>query len=83
MAVAYWAKALSVETDKVAQANRDKLMQKDLHVAQPPPAVSSAEGEAFRPSSSTFGRTHPRAGVPQFGRKRTGSLYTTTRTLKR
>jgi hypothetical protein len=30
MAVAYWAKALSVETEKVVQANRDKLMQKEL-----------------------------------------------------
>ena len=30
MAVAYWAKALSVETEEVVQANRDKLMQKEL-----------------------------------------------------
>ena len=30
MAVAYWAKALSVETEKVVQANRDKLMQQEL-----------------------------------------------------
>jgi hypothetical protein len=30
MAVAYWAKAMSVKTDKVVQANRDKLMQKEL-----------------------------------------------------
>jgi len=30
MAVAYWSKALSVETEKVVQANRDKLMQQEL-----------------------------------------------------
>jgi hypothetical protein len=30
MAVAYWAKALSVETEKVVQANWDKAMQKEL-----------------------------------------------------
>jgi hypothetical protein len=30
MAVAYWAKAMSVETEKVVQQNRDKLMQKEL-----------------------------------------------------
>jgi hypothetical protein len=30
MAVAYWAKALSVETSKVVQQNRDKLMQQEL-----------------------------------------------------
>jgi hypothetical protein len=30
MAVAYWAKALSVETEKVLQQNRDKLMQQEL-----------------------------------------------------
>jgi hypothetical protein len=30
MAVAYWAKALSVETEKVVQQNRDKLMQQAL-----------------------------------------------------
>jgi hypothetical protein len=30
MAVAYWAKALSVETEKVVQQNRDKLMQQEL-----------------------------------------------------
>jgi len=30
MAVAYWAKALSVETEKVVQQNRDKLMQEEL-----------------------------------------------------
>jgi hypothetical protein len=29
-AVAYWAKALSVETDKVVQSNRDKLMKQEL-----------------------------------------------------
>jgi hypothetical protein len=29
MAVAFWAKALSVETGKVVQANRDKLMQQE------------------------------------------------------
>ena len=30
MAVAYWARAMSVETSKVVQQNRDKLMQKEL-----------------------------------------------------
>ena len=30
MAVAYWSKALAVETEKVVQANRDKLMQAEL-----------------------------------------------------
>jgi hypothetical protein len=30
MAVAYWAKALSVETEKLVQANRDKLIQQEL-----------------------------------------------------
>jgi hypothetical protein len=30
MAMAYWAKALSVETEKVVQQNRDKLMQHEL-----------------------------------------------------
>jgi hypothetical protein len=30
MAVAYWARAMSVETEKVVQQNRDKLMQKEL-----------------------------------------------------
>ena len=30
IAVAYWAKALSVETEKIVQANRDKLMQQEL-----------------------------------------------------
>jgi hypothetical protein len=30
MAVAYWAKALSVETDKVVQSDRDKLMKQEL-----------------------------------------------------
>ncbi|HSZ58094.1 MAG TPA: hypothetical protein VK797_20695 [Tepidisphaeraceae bacterium] len=30
MAVAYWSKALSVETEKVVQANRDKAMQQEL-----------------------------------------------------
>ena len=30
MAVAYWAKALSVGTEKVVQSNRDKLMQKEI-----------------------------------------------------
>ena len=28
--MAYWAKALSVETEKVVQQNRDKLMQQEL-----------------------------------------------------
>jgi hypothetical protein len=30
IAVAYWAKALAVETDKVMQSNRDRLMQQEL-----------------------------------------------------
>jgi len=30
MALAYWAKAMSVETEKVVQQNRDKLMQQQL-----------------------------------------------------
>ena len=30
MAVAYWAKAMSVETEKVVQANWDKAMQEEL-----------------------------------------------------
>ena len=30
MAVAYWGKALSVETEKLVQVDRDKLMQQEL-----------------------------------------------------
>ena len=30
MAVAYWAKAMSVETEKAVHQNRDKLMQQEL-----------------------------------------------------
>lgn len=30
MAVAYWSKALAVETEKVVQAKRDEMMQAEL-----------------------------------------------------
>jgi hypothetical protein len=32
MTVAYWSKALSVDTDRVVQSNREKLMKQELEL---------------------------------------------------
>jgi hypothetical protein len=46
MAVAYWAKALPVETENATQANRDKLMQPELEI---PAARRRSSGPSDRP----------------------------------
>ena len=51
MAVAYWAKALSVETDKVVQSNRDKLMKLELERYMVHAIGAKPRGMIYAPTS--------------------------------
>ena len=51
MAMAYWAKALSVETDKVVQTNRDKLMKQELERYMVHAIGAKPRGMIYAPTS--------------------------------